>query len=92
MMYQVMKGLGVAQKDPRLIVSLGNEGCIADAVQALSGATFGNRRLICDGGSVFKFTYGDQSLHFVPKLIHGMSVEDVLTVGVDELFAVEPLT
>lgn len=65
MLYKVMKTFGIAQKDPRLIISIGEEqGCAADAIQALSGATFGNKRLKCTPGSTFVFTFEEQSLTF----------------------------
>lgn len=86
MMYHVMKVLGVAQKDPRLIVSLGRDGCIIDAIQALSGATFGNKRLVLGGDLGFTFTFLDQRLTLAPKALLSESVEEVLSIGVDELF------
>lgn len=89
MVYHVMKTLGVAQKDPCLIASVGDDGCIADGVQSLTGATFGNKRLRYSSGLVFRFDYDGQSLRFAPKALEDSSVEDVLRAGVDDLFEVQ---
>lgn len=91
MMYHVMKSLNVAQKDPRLLVSLGLDGCIIDAVQALSGATFGNKRLTLGVDAAFTFQFVGRSLSFVPRPLNSLTVEDVLSAAVDELFDVEVL-
>ena len=88
MVYHVMKSLDVAQKDPGVTVSLGGDGCVADGVQALSGATFGNRRLALSSGSSFEFSYGDRSLCYTPRSREKLSVEDVLSAGVDDLFEI----
>jgi formylmethanofuran dehydrogenase subunit E len=65
MLYHVMKTFGVAQKDPAVVISLGEkQGCAADAVQALSGATFGNGRLEVNSGSEFAFCHGNRNIVF----------------------------
>ncbi len=89
-MYHAMAEWQMAQKDPRLIVHMAENGCIADALQGLSGATLGNGRMKVPGGRAFRLAYdGKKMLAFHPKeLPEGFGVEDVLNAEMEELFAI----
>ncbi len=95
MMYHTMKTLIVAQKDPRVVVTLGKEfdgfGCIVDAVQALSGATFGNNRLMVGRDSAFCFAFDERRLTFMPKQFAALSVEEAFSAPIGDLFDVRLL-
>ncbi len=89
-LYHAMAEWEMAQKDPKLVVHLGEDGCVADAIQGLTGATFGNHRLKVPQGRAFRLTYANQKvLAYHPKeLPAAVSVEDVLNAGIDELFSI----
>lgn len=88
MMLHVMRVFGVAQKDPDVRVTLGHDGCVADAVLALSGATFGNRRLGSRIAEAFSFLYEGHELTFRPKISTSVSIEDVPVQDLEALFDV----
>ncbi|MGI5837896.1 MAG: tRNA (N6-threonylcarbamoyladenosine(37)-N6)-methyltransferase TrmO [Chloroflexota bacterium] len=80
----------VAQKDPEITVHMGDNGCIADALQALTGATLGNGRMKVPSGRAFRLAYGKKKvLAFQPReLPEGFGVEDALQAGIDDLFVI----
>lgn len=83
-----MERWSIAQKEPGLKLSLGEDGCIADGLQALTGATLGNGRIKVPGGRIYRLVYGDQGLAFYPKEIQGLSPQGALESAPEELFAV----
>ncbi len=85
MIYKVMKTFGIAQKDPHLAICVGRDGCIADAVQALSGATFGNNRLTQKDGDAFVFRFGKRELEFWPRELEHKQTEDILAADIEDL-------
>jgi tRNA (adenine37-N6)-methyltransferase len=80
----------VAQKDPKLVLHMADDGCIADALQGLSGATLGNGRMKVPHGRAFRLSYDDKKvMAFQPReLPAGTGVEQVLEADIDELFAI----
>ncbi len=90
MMYHAMVQWEMAQKDPRLVLHLGEDGCIVDALQGLTGATLGNRRMKLPGGRAFRLTYANQKvLAFHPRdLSPDVTVEEVLNAEIDDLFSI----
>jgi tRNA-Thr(GGU) m(6)t(6)A37 methyltransferase TsaA len=66
---EAMRRLGVGQKDPDLTVEVGRDGCIADTLQALSGATFGNGRLSVSADGAFRLRHRGRTLTFLPPEI-----------------------
>lgn len=70
--------LGVAQKDPELVVTLGQDGCIADGLQALTGASFGNGRLRVGRGRGFSLARGAHRLIFTPQPVPGKGPDEIL--------------
>lgn len=89
-MYHAMSEWQIAQKDPRLVVHMASDGCVADALQGLTGATLGNGRMKVPGGRAFRLSYSDQKvLAYSPKdLPSQISVADVLEAPIDDLFSV----
>lgn len=80
----------IAQKDPKVVVHMGDNGCIADALQALTGATLGDGRMKVPSGRAFRLAYGGEKvLAYQPKeLPPGFGVEEVLDAEMDDLFAI----
>lgn len=78
----------VAQKDPELIVTLGRDGCIADGLQALTGATFGNGRLKAGRSQGFSVAWGAQRLSFTTKAEAVTGVDAILAEESTRLFRV----
>ena len=75
----------IGRMHPDLIVTVGGDGCIADGLQALTGATFGAARLRYQPGNTFACTYSRERLTFQPK--HGPAeVEDIMTAQHTDLF------
>lgn len=80
----------VAQKDPGIVVHMGDNGCIADALQALTGATLGNGRMKVPSGRAFRLAYGRQKvLAYQPKVLpEGFGIEDALQAEIGDIFAI----
>jgi hypothetical protein len=80
----------MAQKDPKLVLHVADDGCIADALQGLSGATLGNGRMKVPHGRAFRLAHdGKRVMAFQPReLPAGTGVEEVLEAEIDTLFAI----
>ncbi len=75
----------IGRMHPDLIVTVGDDGRIADGLQAITGATFGSGRLRYLSGSTFACTYRRERLTFQPK--HGPAeLEDIMTARLADLF------
>jgi len=90
LIYHAMSEWHVAQKDPKIVVHMAEDGCITDALQGLTGATIGNGRMKVPSGRAFRLAYGGEKvLAFqVKELPSGFGVEDVLGAEMDDLFAI----
>ena len=90
LMYQAMEEWQIAQKDPRLTVHMGENGCISDALQGLTGATLGNGRMKVPSGRAFRLAYdGKKVMAFHPRdLPREMGVEEVLSAAIEDLFSI----
>ena len=88
--YHAMMEWQIAQKDPNMVIHMASDGCVADALQGLSGATLGNRRMKVPGGRAFRLAYaGKKVLAFLPKeLSPQITIEDVLQAEIEDLFAI----
>ncbi|HLB29593.1 MAG TPA: tRNA (N6-threonylcarbamoyladenosine(37)-N6)-methyltransferase TrmO [Dehalococcoidia bacterium] len=89
MVHHARVTFGIAQKDAELRVSLGDDGCIADALQGLSGATLGNGRLRLSMSPNFSLVYQDKRLRFLVKRVTPSTPEEVLKVDISALFTVQ---
>ena len=69
-----------------MIVEWGKEGCIDDALQALSGATVGNSRLKPEMGPRYTISYRGQSLAFSPKAHPSDTIAAILEADINQLF------
>lgn len=87
-MRHAMETWGISQKEPGLIVSVGSDGCIADGLQAISAATLGSGRLKVPGGRTYRLIYQDKGLAFYPKEVEGLSPQQALDAGLDDIFSV----
>ncbi len=77
----------LGRMDPKLIVTVGDDGCIADGLQALTGATFGNGRLRCIVGPAFYFQYGSEQMTFIPTASPA-SIDEVWAAPLEILFRI----
>ena len=89
-MYHAMEKWEMAQKDPKLVVHMAEDGCIADALQGLSGATLGNRRMKVPQGRAFRLSYDNKKvLAFQPReSSYALTVEEALEANIENLFAI----
>ena len=80
----------IGQKDPNVVVHMGGDGCIADALQGLTGATLGNGRMKVPSGRAFRLGYGrERMLAYQPlDLPAGFGVEEVLDAEIGDLFSI----
>ncbi|MBI2861235.1 MAG: tRNA (N6-threonylcarbamoyladenosine(37)-N6)-methyltransferase TrmO [Chloroflexi bacterium] len=83
---EVMMRWGIAPRHPELRVALGSDGCVADAVQGLMGATFGNRRLAAASDERFRFRHREEELTFTIHDVAALTVSEVLSVPRERLF------
>lgn len=87
-MAHVMEIWGISQKNELLISHAGSDGCIADGLQSLSGATLGNGRLKVPGGRTYRLVFQDKGLAFYPKDLEGLNLDQVLKAPLDSLFSI----
>ena len=67
-------------------VAWGPDGCINDALQAITGATSGNGRLDSVLGSDYVLSWEGKELRFRPR--EGLGVEEALGAGLGEVMGV----
>jgi tRNA (adenine37-N6)-methyltransferase len=88
MMVRVVQGWNVAAHDPALRICVGRDGCLADGLLAIAGATPGNGRLeLADDPSV-RFTRGWQRLRLRPRSQLPLRPEEVLQAPESALFGI----
>ncbi len=89
-MYHAMREWQIPQKDPSVVVHMGDDGCIADALQGLTGATLGNDRMKVPRGRAFRLGYAKEKvLAYQPKdLPENVTVEEILAADIEDLFAI----
>jgi tRNA (adenine37-N6)-methyltransferase len=86
--WHAMQTWQVGRKDPGVRVWVGSDGCLADAFQAITGATLGNRRLKVPSGRVFRLAMGADALVYYPLDASGLSLDEALDAPLDRLFTV----
>lgn len=89
MLYHVGETWRVGAKDPTLQATLGADGCLRDAVQALTGATLGSGRLLLTDGPVWRFQWRGHAMSFKPLSVID-DVDALLAQPLEALFAIEP--
>ena len=77
---------GIAKKEPGLRVAWGPDGCINDALQAITGATSGNGRLDSVSDSEYVLSWEGRELRFRPR--EGLGVEEALSANLGEVMGV----
>ena len=86
--HHAIAAFDVGARDPALTVAVvPDAGCVADALQALSGATFGNGRLTV--GADFVLRCRGRGLRFALVAAPPPTVEDALRADADALYRVE---
>ncbi len=88
MLEHAMNVWQIGAKDPRLQVTVGTVGCVADALQGCSGATLGARRLGMGTDVACVLALGPRRLRFVP-IPNTDGPEEVLTAEEAGLFRIE---
>ncbi len=76
----------IGKKDPDLSIAWGPDGCIDDALQAISGATIGNGRLRPGVGTEYTLSHHDRALAFWPKGHPPDTAADILDGDIHTLF------
>ncbi len=87
-MWHAMETWQVGRKEPGLRVWAGSDGHLADALQAISGATLGNGRLKVPGGRIFRIARGSDALVFYPLDVADMTTDDILDTPLDRVFSI----
>ena len=90
MMHHAMVEWRIAQKDPKLVLHMGDNGCVADALPALSGASLGNGRMKVPGGRTFRLSHDNKNVlaFHINELPPTFGVEDVLNADAEALFSI----
>jgi tRNA-Thr(GGU) m(6)t(6)A37 methyltransferase TsaA len=88
MVYDAMRTFRVSARHPELKAIVGVDGCVADAVQALTGATLGNGRLRPSTATAFHLVRGDRRLSYFLHELGDRSPEEVLAADAASLFSV----
>jgi tRNA-Thr(GGU) m(6)t(6)A37 methyltransferase TsaA len=88
MMVRVVVTWKVAVRDPALRVCVGRDGCLADGLQAIAGATLGSGRLQVGDDASVRFTHGWQSVRLRPRSQLPLRPEEVLQAPESALFGV----
>ena len=92
MVYDAAVRWEIGPRDPALKFELGDDGCIADAVQGTTGATFGNGRLHLKGELSYTAVLEDKVLRYIPKDIGTLDGEDLLNSDAAILFDITEAT
>jgi formylmethanofuran dehydrogenase subunit E len=74
--------------DRRLRVWMGGNGCMTDAIQALTGATIGNKRMKIPGGRAYRFAIAENGIALTPVDVSALTPEEVLARDPAELFTI----
>ena len=77
----------IGRMHPELIVTVGDDGCVADGLQALTGATFGSGRLRYQPGTTFSCAFRSEGVTFHPKG-RPTAIEDILSAKYTDLFEI----
>jgi tRNA-Thr(GGU) m(6)t(6)A37 methyltransferase TsaA len=86
--YHVRALWDVAAKDPGLSVVVGQDGCLADGLQALFGVRLGDGRLQVSDRDTVRIRHGGREIAFRPRAVEGLTVDDVLARDIGELFEI----
>jgi tRNA (adenine37-N6)-methyltransferase len=89
LVYHALRHFGVAAREPGLTATVGVDGGVADAVQALTGATLGNGRLRPSSATAFHLQYGGRELVYFLHDLAGRDAQTVLAAPADTLFSVQ---
>ncbi len=89
LVYHALRHFGVAAREPGLAATVGVDGRVADAIQALTGATLGNGRLRPSSATAFHLQYGERELVYYLHDLAGRDVEAVLLAEENTLFSVQ---
>jgi hypothetical protein len=90
MVVYVMRAWDVASKDRTLRVRVGRDGCLADGLQAATGATLGSGRLtLAEQAASVRFSHGWRRLRVRPRSTLPLQAEEVLRAPESALFGVE---
>lgn len=87
MVFHAMRTWQVSPRDEGLKAIVGVDGCVADAVQALTGATLGNGRLRPSTATAFHFQRGDRQMTYFLHDLADRSAEDVMAATESALFS-----
>ena len=88
MVDHAMHHWGIAKKEPGLKITWGPDGCINDALQAITGATSGSGRLGFGAGDEYVLSWEGRLIRFRPRG-DGLRVERVLNAELGEVMWVE---
>ena len=88
MLAHVMRAWAVAAYDPALRVTVGRDGCLADGLQAASGATLGSGRLHVSDDASIRFTHGWRRMQLRPRPQLPLQPDAILGAPESSLFAV----
>ncbi|MHB1132128.1 MAG: TrmO family methyltransferase domain-containing protein [Chloroflexota bacterium] len=88
LVWHAMRHFGIAARDADLRATVGVDGHVADAVQALTGATLGNGRLRPSTATAFHLQYGERELRFYLHDLAGRDAAAVLRAEPATLFSV----
>lgn len=76
---------GIAARHPDLRVQVGRDGCLADALQGMTGATLGNGRLTVRDEPTVRLTFGLDSWAFDPKFAPDTPPDTILAHPLTEV-------
>jgi len=88
MMVHVARSWNVAVRDAALRVWVGRDGCLADGLQAITGATLGNGRLQVTDDAAVRFAHGWQHLRLRPRPQLPLRPDEVLRAPESALFGI----
>jgi tRNA-Thr(GGU) m(6)t(6)A37 methyltransferase TsaA len=90
---KVIKDLKINIRDPKLKLIVQANGCLIDTMQALSGATLGNKRLtigkIDDSVEAVTFLFKERSIRFETKPYSHLTPDQVAATSEEQLFTLK---
>lgn len=89
LVWHALRHFGVPARDPHLSATVGVDGCVADAVQSLLGATLGNGRLRPSSATAFHLQYDEKELVYFLHDLADRDADAVLAAAETMLFGVQ---
>lgn len=86
LVYHLWTQWEVPPREPNLVITVGEDGHLADALQGITGARLGSWRLFLSRGRGFRLRHGDREVVATLKADGDLSEDAILKAAISDLF------